>query len=108
MLITVNFSSEMRKNFPKKYLEEFITFAEKKIIETHPETKLRISNFLADTLLSMSNRKLIVSHFQDLSVIVDRIEMNKRVERSQMLPELWQQYTKEHRSDSASIHACAK
>ncbi len=55
MLITVNFSSEMRKDFSKKYLEEFVVFAEKKIIEAYPETKLRISNSLADTTLSILN-----------------------------------------------------
>ena len=113
MLITVNFSTEMRKNFPKKYLEEFITFAKKKIIEEYPETKLRISDSLADTPLSILNNNLIVGHFQILDVNVNRIEMDEKIERSRILPVLWQRYTKEFpfklkTPDSASVHACAK
>ena len=95
MLITVNFSSDMLKNFSKKYLEEFVVFAEKKIIETYPETKLQINDFLADTHLSMLDNNLIVGHFQVLDVNVNKIEMDKRIERSRILPVLWQQYTKE-------------
>ncbi len=95
MLITVNFSSEMHKDFTKKYLEEFVVFAEKKIIESYPETKLRISNSLADTSLSILNNNLIVGHFQILDVNVNRIEMDEKIEISRMLPILWQRYTKE-------------